>query len=418
MPPGLQVSFASMNTVAVGLWGAFFGSVALMLAGALMAYVRSLHRVALRAAGTAALSGLFALSYIGWLPIGDRDAEQRLLAHIAAGCSALLGLMLLELMGVTRQRDGGFRLQAAIVAMALAVVVLGWTLPAGQALALGSALALAVGVMALLVCVRGVRRGDRLAWLAVSAVFFMLVAIAGLSAIALGQIAAWPLHALSALAGMAYLAIISVTLWARYSYLIELREAMAHGPSYDPVTRMRSHAETGQLVGAVFHSAGGESRPVGLIAISIGNLYALEQLHGRFAVNHALFVCASRLRRTVPGDVEMGRLGDDGFLLLTRDCDNAVRLVALARQLAQRLAQPVSLSTLPDPGSPQAQRASWVADVGVGVLAAAVPAVQPSNAVRMARAMSRTAWTYGSRIAWFHTERREIAELPLTDGKS
>jgi GGDEF domain-containing protein len=406
-----------MNTVAVGFWGAFFGSVALMLAGSLMAYLRSLHRVALRAAATAALSALFVLSYIGWLPVGDRAVEQRLLAHIAAAVSALLGVMLLSLMGVGRRADGGPRLRAPIVALAVLVVLAGWALSPAQALALGSALAMAVGLTALAVCVWGLWRGDRLGWLTVAAVFFMLVAIGGLSAIALGQVQEWPLHALSASAGIAYLGILSAALWSRYSYLIELREVMAHGPSYDPVTRMRSHAETGQLVGAVFQPSEGESRPVGVIAISIGNLYALEQLHGRFAVNHALFVCAGRLRRAVPAGVEMGRLGDDGFLLLARDSHDPARLVALARLLAQRLAQPVSLSVSPDPGAPQAQRASWVADVGLGVLAAAAPALRPAAAVSMARAMSRTAWSYGSRMAWFDSQRREIAELPMADAR-
>ena len=406
-----------MTTVAVGFWGAFFGSVALMLAGSLMAYVHSLHRVALRAAFTAALSGLFVLSYIGWLPFAGPGTQDRVLAHIAAFCSALLGLMLLELMGMTRRRGDGLHLQLAIVAVAALVIIAGWFLPAEHALAIGSVLALAVGLTALVVCVRGVQRGDRLAWLAVSAVFFMLVAIAGLSAIALGRIEAWPLHALSAAAGMAYLGIISAALWARYSYLIELREVMAHGPSYDPVTRMRSHAETGQMVGALFHTRKGETGPVGVIVISIGNLYALEQLHGRFAINHALFVCASRLRRSVPTDVEMGRVGDDGFLLLTRDWDKPQRLVELARGVAQRLAQPVLLSVSPDPGAPEAQRASWVADVGLGVLSAAAPAMRPAAAVSMARAMSRTAWSFTSRMAWFDTDKREIAELPMVDAR-
>ena len=76
----------------------------------------------------------------------------------------------------------------------------------------------------------------------------------------------------------------------------------------------------------------------------------------------------------------------------------------------------MSLSTS-DPTAAEAGRASWVADVGVGVLAATAPASRPSNAVTMARAMSQTAWSYGSRIAWFDRERREIAELPLADGK-
>jgi GGDEF domain-containing protein len=405
-----------MNTVAVGFWGAFFGSVALMLAGSLLAYFRSMHKVALRAALTALLSAVFVVSYIGWLPIGNRQLEERLLAQIAAACSLVLGLMLLALMGVTRNPDRGLRIRAGMVGVTAAVVLAGWALPAAAALALGSLLAVAVAATALVVCIRGVQRGDRLAGLAVASVFFLLLAIAGLSAIALADVDAWPLHALSAMAGMAYLAAISAALWIRYSYLIELREVMAHGPSYDPVTRMRSHAETGQMVGAIFGGTAAGGRPVGVIAISIGNLYALERLHGRGAVNHALFVCAGRLRRTAPVEVEMGRLGDDGFLLLLRDSHNPVRLVGLARQVARRLAQPVSLSTWADPGEAEASRASWVADVGVGVLAATTPSTRPETAVSMARAMSRTAWTFGSRMAWFDRDKREIAELPSADG--
>src|SRR6478752_4207621 len=125
-----------MNTVAVGFWGAFFGSVALMLAGSLMAYARSLHRVALRAAVTAALSALFVVAYLGWLPIGDRDIEQRLLAHIAAGVSAVLGVMLLSLMGLGRHAGGGQRLRVPIMVLAAVVVVVGWFLSPAQSLAL------------------------------------------------------------------------------------------------------------------------------------------------------------------------------------------------------------------------------------------------------------------------------------------
>ena len=44
-----------MNTVTVGFCGAVFGSVAMMLTGSLMACVRSMHKVALRAALTAPL---------------------------------------------------------------------------------------------------------------------------------------------------------------------------------------------------------------------------------------------------------------------------------------------------------------------------------------------------------------------------
>ncbi len=405
-----------MGLLAAGFWGGFFCAVTLMLAGSLAAFFRSLQRVALTAALSSLISALFVVAYLGWLPLGGPATQARVLAHVAIVSASALGLMLLAMLGLLRRPREARRIGLSVLALGAAVVLAGWLLEPLQALALSSVVALLGGMLALMACVRSARRGDRQAWVAVWGVSFMLVALAGLSWIALDRGGVpWPVHAVSAVAGTAYLTSMALSLWARYSYLIELREVMAHGPSYDPVTRMRSHAETGQLVGDVFRPTEGENRPVGVIAISIANLYALEKLHGRGAVNHALFICAGRLRRGVPADVEMGRLGDDGFLLLARNSQDPVRLVEIARQVARRLGGPVSLSTTSDPSAPEAGRATWAAEVGVGVLAAATPQMRPAAAVNMARAMSRSAWSFGSRIAWFDRDKREIAELPLTD---
>ena len=405
-----------MGVLAAGFWGGFFCAVALMLAGSLAAFLRSLQRVALTAGLSSLISALFVVAYLGWLPLGDAGAQARWLAHLAIVSATALGLMLLAMLGMLRQRQWARRIRLSMVALAAAVLLAGWALEPMAALALSSLMAIAGGALALAASIRSALRGDRLAWLAVCGVSFMLVALSGLSWIALNRNdAPWPVHAASAVAATAYLTCMALSLWVRYSYLIELREVMSQGPSYDPVTRMRSHAETGQLVGDVFRHTEGETRPVGVIAISIANLIALEQLHGRAAANHALFVCAGRLRRSVPADVEMGRLGEDGFLLLTRNSVDPVRLVDIARQVARRLGRPVSLSTSAHPSSTEAGRASWAAEVGVGVLAAATPQMRPSAAVTMARDMSRTAWSYKSRIAWFDRETRQIAELPLTD---
>jgi len=238
----------------------------------------------------------------------------------------------------------------------------------------------------------------------------MLVSLAGLTWIALDRDVAWPVHALSALAGMAYLSVMAAALWIRYSYLLELSEVLAHGPSYDPVTRMRSHSETGQLVGDVFFHRDAEARPVGVLAICIANLYALENLHGRAAFNHALFICAGRLRRTVPQTVEMGRLGEDGFLLLTRSMDDLRALDQLARQLRDRLSRPVSVSISREPGRIDGRGTSWAADVGIGVMSTSTQ-VRPAQAVATVRAMARTAWTYTNRIAFFDPQAGQIAEL-------
>jgi GGDEF domain-containing protein len=154
------------------------------------------------------------------------------------------------------------------------------------------------------------------------------------------------------------------------------------------------------------------ARPLILVAISIGNLSALEKLHGRAALNHALFVCAGRLRRCVPADVDMARLFDDGFLLVERDAGDRQRMLELGRLVAKRLSQPVSLSTSADASDLEAGQAKWAPQVGVGLLVATSQA-DPSVVVSMVADMSRTARSYTSRVAWYDESAGRICELSL-----
>ncbi|MDB5883818.1 MAG: putative rane protein [Ramlibacter sp.] len=397
-----------MDKVAVAFWGAYFGTVALMLAASLGAFARSLQRVALMAALSALISGLFAVAYLGWLPVAGA-AGQRLQAHVAVVTTVILGLMLLSLLGLLRRRATAQRAYVLMVTAGSVVLALGWALDALESLLLGSLMALGVGCINLGLTLRSALRGDRLARVAMLGVFVMLVATAGLSWIAIEGSPGWPLHAISAVAGMVYLATMATALWARYSYLLELSEVLAHGPSYDPVTRMRSHRETGQLVGDLFFGRDAAGTPLGVIAVTIANLRTLENLHGRTAFNHALFICAGRLRRHVPAGVEMGRLGEDGFLLLLHDATDTKRLVQLATLVRERLSRPLVLSTSRAPADLETGRTEWAAEVGVGVLAAGAQ-LRPSQAVAAARGMSLTAWSYPSRLAW-QPPGGEITEL-------
>ncbi len=396
-----------MDSLAAGFWGAFFCTALLMLVMSLAAFRRSHRRVALMAGLTSLFSAGFVVAYLGWLPF-QGAVEARVLAHVAVLTAAALALMLMSTLGMLRQTVVGRRAITGLAAGSAFVLLVGWLLEPAQSLALSSLAALTVGTVMLLVAIRGATRGDRAGWSAVAGIFFMLVALAGLSWIALERTRSWPVHAISALAGVAYLCVIASVLWARYSYLLELSEVLAHGPSYDPVTRMRSHSETGQMVGDVFFRRNAEARPIGVIAISIANLYALENLHGRAAFNHALFVCAGRLRRCVPQNVEMGRLGEDGFLLLVPNAPDVERLGQLARQIRDRMLRPVSLSTSTDPARLDSRGTAWVAEVGLGVLGTSTQ-VRPSQAVATARAMARTAWSYGSRMAFFDQDAGQIA---------
>ncbi|WP_395684861.1 diguanylate cyclase domain-containing protein [Caenimonas koreensis] len=389
-----------MDAMAVGFWGAYFGTVGLLLAGSIAAFARSLQRVAVSAALFALISAIYFAAYLDWIALGEQPTRLRWLSQISVASAAVLASTVLAMLGVLRNPRRGRLVRISIGAATLTVIGIEWLLTPDQALALGSAITISMAFAMLYVCIRSAERGDRLAWWAVTGVSFMILAIAGLSVIARNPPAAplW-VHAVSAVSGMFYVSVMATALWIRYSYLIELRQVVTHGPSYDPITRMRSHSETGQMVGlAFFGHAKGDTRPVGVIAVAIGNFYMLEQLHGRAAVNHALFVCGNRLRRCVPGQVETGRLGDDGFLLLVRGFRNEDVLAELAATVAERLARPVTLSTSAAPADLEAGRAYWEAQVGVGVVAAQ-PGQRPSQAITTARDMARTAWTYPSRVA-------------------
>jgi GGDEF domain-containing protein len=399
-----------MQAIAAGFWGAFFGTAALMLGVSLNVFIRTRRRVALIAGLSAVVCAAFVAAYLAWLP-REGARETRVLAHVVALSAAALAPMLLSLLGILRQGRTAVRVVVGCVVLALLLIAAGWLMQPAQALMLNWAVAITVAAVMLVLAIRRARGGNRIAHATVAGLALMLAGLAGLSCLAVYRAASWPMHAVTALSGMGYLSVMAAVAWARYSYLLELSEVMAHGPNYDPVTRMRSHSETGQMVGDLFFHRDAEARPVGVVAVCIANLYALENLHGRAAFNHALFICAGRLRRCVPETVEMGRLGEDGFLLLTRSMDDMRSLGQLARQIRDRLSRPVSLSIGGDPGRIGTSGTAWVADVGIGLLATSTK-VRPAQAVATVRAMARTAWSYPARVAVFDSDAGQIAELP------
>ena len=402
-----------MDKLAIGLWGCFFGVVTGILYGAAFAYVRSLHRIALNAATSALASALYAAAFLGMLPIADTQTLTVFLALVTMTVSVVLVYLLFAVLGLTKSARARQRTMSVLSGLFLLALVWGWQLAAKDFLILATAMACFLGLTALAAAIKKAFAGDRLAWSVVFAICCMLVALVGLSVIAHDRDrVSWLLHAVIALAATLYMVIMASVLWSRYAYLIELHKLMAYGPGYDPVTRMRSHSETGQMVGAVFKSFRDQPQPMGIVVLTIANLYSLERLHGAPAVNHALSVCAARLRRTVPSHVEMGRLGADGFALVMPHCKDSAILIDMARAVEARLRRSVSLSTSRDAARIETDSTLWVADVGVGVLMVSNPESRGSDAIAMGRRMSRTAISYASRIAWFDHSSGETTELP------
>lgn len=403
-----------MEKLIIGLWGCFFGATAVILAGSAAAFYRSLRRISLNAALTAFASAFFAVAFLGGLPISDPDTTARFLAHLATLVSGLLTYQLFVTLGSLKSRSLRRRAVQVLLGLCALVLVVGWQLMPLRFLALSICAACLLAVIALATCLRSALRGERLAWAAVFSVFCILVAVAGFGWIALHRTQTLQeVHVVTALAATFYVATLAYFLWTRYAYLIELHDVMAHGPGYDPVTRMRSNAETSELVADIFRKFREKPEPLGVIVLTIANLYALEKLHGSAAVNSAFFVCAGRLRRWVPGYVEMGRLGKDGFLLIMRNCTDANRWMELARSVESRLRRSVALNTNLDASRLETGNTVWVGEIGVGAMIVSNPTVRGSSAVSMSRGMSRTAISYTSRIAWFDDASNAIVELPV-----
>ena len=403
-----------MNNLAIGFWGCYFGTTALMLVGSGFAFAQSLRRISVNAALSALSSGFFVIAFLDGFPISSADTLARFLAHVAILVAVLLTYLLLSVLGALKAPPVRRRAVLGLAGVAVVGMCLSWMLAPLQALALGLSLTGLLGCSALGFSLYSALQGDRLARSASSGVFLMLIALAGLSWIALDrQGVPWQVHVVSAVAATLYLAIMAAVLSARYAYLVELQQVMAYGPGYDPVTRLRSHAETGQLVGETFRNLRNQPAPLGVMVLTIANLFSLDKLHGAVAVNHALFVTAGRLRRAVPDHVEMGRLGHDSFLLIMRNCRESGRLIAVARTVHSRLREPLSLSTRRDAALLETGNMPWVAEIGIGVLLLNNPEIRGSSAISMARGMSRTAMSYASRIAWFDHSSREIVELPV-----
>jgi GGDEF domain-containing protein len=408
-----------MEKYIIGFWGCYFGTIGLMVAGSVFGFVRSLRRVSANAALTALASAFFAVAFLGGLPIEDAAVQQRFLAHVAAATSSLLLCLFFSMLGLFREPETRRRPLLMLCGLTLATLGAGWLLSPRLALVLGLGQAGLLALGALALGLRSAWRRERLALMAVVGVFFMLIALAGLGWIALDQdhLVPWQVHVASALAGTVYLATMATALWARYAYLIELREVMQHGADYDMVTRMRSHAQTGHLISDTFKRYREKPAPLGVMVVSIANLPALESLYGQAAVNYALFICAGRLQRTLAASIEVGRLGRDSFVMLMPNCRDSGQLVRLAHAVQLRLSRSVTLHTSFDIASLDhesgpAKQIRWVADTGVGLFKVCKPDARASEAVAQARGVSRTAWACPSRVAWYDEASGEIAAMP------
>lgn len=408
-----------MEKLIDGVWGCFFGMAVVILLGALVAYLHSLRRIAFNAALTALVPTFYVAVFFWGIGLDDADRLVRFLAFLTTLNAGFFNYQFLMTLSMLKTRGSKQRVLVVLALMCFGMFFLVLVLSPRQALVVSSAYSGLLGACALALGIRSAIRGERLAWTAVSSVFFNLIALFTLTWIALERGNTLPfVQMTAAIASTLYLAFLAYFMWRRYSNLIELHQVMAYGPGYDPVTRMCSHVETGQMVGNIFKNFRDKPSPMGVVVLTIGNLHTLQELHGISACNNAFYICAERLRHWVPRQVKMGRLGDDGFLLITQDCLESKQVIDMARALELQLRRSVKLNAGRDASLNGVADKVWVAEIGMGVLYVSNPRSRGSDAIAIGRRMARTAISYASRIAWFDYSSGEITELPALKART
>jgi GGDEF domain-containing protein len=398
-----------MDALAAAFWGGFFTIATFMLAAAIGAAVRGFWRVAAVGVTYSVVPALFVCAYIGLLPIHNDATYQRVLAHVTVFGSVVLTSQLLLLLRGYRKPTADQQVSLLLLLVGCGVLVVTWPMQPIWGLWAASAYAFVQGLGLIGLALVKASRGNSVAWLSVAGIVLALVSQGSLLWIAVHPSRVpVEVHGLAATSSLGYVAIMGWALWMRYIHALQLKQVLVQGPSFDPVTRLPSHAQAGRLVGSFLR--GGAVQHLGVVAVSLANLAPLEGLQGRAAYNHALFVCAGRLRRAAPLGAQVGRLGDDGFLMLMRT-DDAELLKHLAAKLRRSLTQPINVGADLDAGEVQAVPTEWVAEVGIGITLSAQPDAAGS-AVATARALSRAALAAQGRIVY--SEARDAPYQEVT----
>lgn len=400
-----------MNAISIGFWGAFFGSTAFALSIALLAFWRAAPKVASTTSLAVLLSCAYAIVFLGWVPALSGALLVRLQALVGVVATAVLCLLLFILLGTFGTRQGQSRARRVVVALGLSASAALLTLPPRIGLQFAVGVAFLVAGSAILVSILSARRGERAGRFTLAGLPCVCIGMAGLDWYALFPLATpWQVHVVSATGAMGYVLCVGAAMWSRYAYLIEVRNIVRHGPNFDPLSRMPTYGDGGALRAAYSATPG---RGYGVVVVSLSNLELLEQLHGRAAYNHAVFVCASRLRKLGFAGVELVRLPEDSFALLTPHPRDPQQLVDQARRILRRLTRPITLQTSQHPVD-ELEGTLWEASVGLGVV------LEPSHCsldvvITGARAIARSAWTYDSCMAWYDEASNSVCELPLDD---
>ena len=136
-----------MDKLAIGLWGCFFGVVAVILIGSAFAYAKSLQRIALNSAMSALASAMYVAVFLVGLPAPQADREAVFLALVSLLVSGLLTYLLFAVLGFLKSAAMRQRAASFLCGLLLGMLLMGWLLAAKTFFILCTATACLLGLV-------------------------------------------------------------------------------------------------------------------------------------------------------------------------------------------------------------------------------------------------------------------------------
>ncbi|MEZ5231943.1 MAG: bifunctional diguanylate cyclase/phosphodiesterase [Acidimicrobiales bacterium] len=136
---------------------------------------------------------------------------------------------------------------------------------------------------------------------------------------------------------------LGASLRSSVSRLSELTERLARQARRDPMTGLANRSAIVERVDEALARARRTGQVIGVLHADLDDFKAVNDAFGHEQGDAVLRIVAQRLERFAAGERLCGRLGADEFVVVVEDGDVATSLVALGRELATAVQQPLEI---------------------------------------------------------------------------